>query len=183
MKAIQDGAAFFFITAVGVLSAISILGVWNPMYRDVISKSFETLGLLAVVSMVVIIAGRFIDARQTGAVPVPYVPNPSFHSLRRFTLAVLIVLAAILALLGVLAIWDVVSDKGVLWKSLGSLAILAFSTFIIVLTCLERENIPTVNPDGTTSASASSGLIVTILGLLIAGWVIMSALGSAMGNY
>jgi hypothetical protein len=39
----------------------------------------------------------------------------------------------------VLSIWEVITDKAVLGKSLSSLAILAFSSLIIVMVCLERE--------------------------------------------
>jgi len=177
MKAIQDGAAFFFIAAVATLSVISVLGVWEFFARDVISKSFQTLGLLAVVSIVVIVAGRYIDARHSGQGVPAYVPNAAFSTLRKLTLAILIMLAAVLALLGVMAIWDVIADKDVLWKSIGSLAVMAFASFIIVLTCSEREKLPTVNSDGTTSVAGSNGMVGIILSLLIAGWFIMTALG------
>ncbi|HEV7449249.1 MAG TPA: hypothetical protein VGP13_01790 [Candidatus Paceibacterota bacterium] len=177
MKAIQDAAAFFFVAAVMILSVISVLGVWDFFAHDVISKSFQTLGLLAVVSVVVIVAGRYIDARHSGQGAPAYVPNPAFSMLRKLTLAILIMLAAVLALLGVMAIWDFIADKAVLWKSIGSLAVLAFGAFIIVLTCSEREKLPTVNADGTTSSAGSTGMVSIILALLVAGWFIMTALG------
>lgn len=149
MKKIQDIAGFLFIVCVSVLSIIAILGVWDVFADDVISKSFQTIGLLAAVAVIVIIAGRFIDSRKTEAVGStnamgnPIMPteniNPLFTSIRHVTLVVLIVAVVMLALLGIMAIWDVLADK-VAGKSIGSIAIVAFAAFIIVLTCLEREN-------------------------------------------
>jgi len=177
MKPIQDGASFFFIGAVAVLSIVSFLGVWDLFVQDVISKSFQTLGLLAIVAIVVMVASRFIEARKAGEVAAPYVPHPAFRTLRQVTLSILIMLAAVLALIGVMSIWDFIPDGDVLWKSLGSLAVLAFGAFIIVLTCLEREKLPTVNANGTASNAGSAGLVGVIVALIIAGWFIMTVLG------
>lgn len=139
MKAIQDAAGFAFILAVALFSSIAIFGVWELFDTDVISKSLMTIGLLALVAIIVIVAGRFVGTGQTVPGAVPALPNPAFHSLRRVMLGVLIVAVTLLALLGVLAIWDVIAEKEVLYKSLSSIAILAFAAFVIVMTCLERE--------------------------------------------
>jgi len=139
MKKIQDIAGFVFITAVSVLSFVSILGVWEFFGNDVILKSFQTLGLLAIAAIVIIVAGRFVDHKSEDGSEIIFVPNPLFKTIRMATVGVLIVSASLLALLGVLAIWDVISDKDVLFKSLGSLGILTFTSLISVVTCLERE--------------------------------------------
>ena len=140
MKRIQDAAGFSFIFAVALFSAVAILGVWLVFDVDVIAKSLATVSLLGLVAVIVIIAGRFVGTGQVpGAVVVPPLPNPGFHSIRRVMLGVLIITVSLLALLGVLAIWDVIAEKDVLYKSLSSIGILAFSAFVIVITCLERE--------------------------------------------
>ena len=54
-------------------------------------------------------------------------------------IGVLIVAVTLLALFGVLAIWNVIADKDVLYRSLSSIAILAFAAFVVVITCLKRE--------------------------------------------
>jgi hypothetical protein len=175
MKAIHNAASAFFIAAVGVLSAISILGVWEIFGSDVIGKSFQTLGLLAIIAIVIIVAGRFFESKDVlGA--VPEVPNPVFKVIRRITLGVLIVSASLLALLGVLAIWDVITDKEVLFKSLGSLAIIAFAAFIIVMTCLEREGGSFV-----TNHTKLSGW--TVLGVVILAWILFGFIRSMMFGY
>lgn len=133
---IQNTAAGFFIACVAVLSIISIFGVWEIFSDDVILKSFQTLGLLAFVAVVVIVASRFVgDPSATEEV----VPNPAFRAVRNVTLATLIGSSAFLAFLGVLSIWEVITDKDILFKTLGSLCITAFSSLIIVMVCLERE--------------------------------------------
>jgi hypothetical protein len=140
MKKIEDVAAFIFVVAVAVLSIVSILGVWDFFNQDVINKSFETLGLLAFVAVVVMVAGKFIEGRmgQTENI-APVLPNPTFKVIRQMALTVLIVSVSLLAVLGVLAIWEVIKDKDVLYKSMSSIGILAFSAFIITATSLERE--------------------------------------------
>jgi hypothetical protein len=54
------------------------------------------------------------------------------------TLGALIASASLLALLGVLSIWEVMSSE-VLTKSLSSIGVIAFSSFVIVMICLEKE--------------------------------------------
>lgn len=152
MKKIQNSAALFFIVCAGILGVISVLGVWDVLSDDVITKSFQTISLLAVVSVIVIYAGKFIDARNTSQqvagvdaagnptmLTVEEPVNPIFTSLRHLTIAILIVAVALLALLGIMSIWDVLSGE-VFNKALSSIAIIAFDAFIIVLTCLDREN-------------------------------------------
>ena len=134
---IQNSAAGFFIVAVVILSFVAILGVWDFFSSDVITKSFETLGLLAMVALVVMVASKFVGDPTDPTTIV--VANPLFRAMRNITLGTLIVSSAFLALLGVMAIWDVITDHQVLAKSLSSLAILAFASLVIVITCLDRE--------------------------------------------
>ena len=150
MKKIADIAAYAFMVSVALLSVISILGIWDFFQEDVIGKSFQSIGLLAVVAIIVIMADHFMDKKaiptnigpkvnmETGEVFVTDASHGVFIIIRKITLVLLIASAAFLALLGILAIWEVLSGD-VLHKSLASLAIMAFSSFVIVLTCLERE--------------------------------------------
>ena len=166
MRAIQDTAAFFFIVAVIILSAVSIFGVWDIFDGDVVGKSFMTLGLLSVIAIIILAAGKFIDNKSEAQAIVP--PNPAFGSLRRIMLGVLIVSASLLALVGVLVIWDVIGEAKILWKSLGSIAIIAFSSFLIVMTCREREMVMTV--DGH-KRNVSLGAIISLV--LVGGFFLM----------
>ncbi len=141
MKSLQNFATGLFIVAVSILTVISIMGVWDFFEQDVISKSFQTLSLLAFVSIIILVASRHIENRSVDpSLPVvPEVPSPMFAAIRQLTITILVASASLLALLGVLSIWEVIADKDVLYKSLGSLAILAFGSFLILMTCLERE--------------------------------------------
>ncbi|MDD5165177.1 MAG: hypothetical protein PHG25_01385 [Candidatus Pacebacteria bacterium] len=160
MKNIQNITAFIFIGAIIILTGISVLGVWNVFGGDVILKSTQTLGLLAIVSIIIIVAGKFLNHQQEGVIPVPQAPDPSFRSIRQIILTVLIISLSILAILGVLTIWDAFSDHSVLYKSLGSVAILAFSSFLIVLTCLDRENSPILHKKDVNSPGPLIVLLV-----------------------
>lgn len=155
---IQNAAAGVFIACVVVLTAISVFGVWDIFSGDVIMKSFETLGLLALVAIVVIVASNFVG--DPGAANVVAVPNPGFRIMRNVTLTTLIASSTFLALLGVMSIWELISDQKVLGKSLSSLAIVAFASLIIVLLCLEREKSPLWEK---RSAEISGGAIIAAI--------------------
>lgn len=166
MKAIQDTVAFFFITAVIILAGVAIFGVWDIFGKDVINKSFMTLGLLSVISLIIMVAGRFVDNKSDVAFAVP--PNPAFGSIRRIMLGILIATTSLLALLGVLAIWEIITKGDVLWKSLGSISIIAFSSLIVVMTCREREMILSGNG---RSKNLSLGTVVLLV--LVGYWLLM----------
>ena len=172
MKKIQNGAAYVFILSVVILATISICGVWKIFDADVITKSIQTFGLLSIVAVIVIIAGRFIDSREQLSVSsngvaesLPF-SNPVFTSIRKITLALLITSVSLLALFGVLAIWDILSGE-ILNKSLSSIAIIAFASIVIVITCLEREK------HKLMQQKMSGGVILL---LILLGWVFLQAL-------
>jgi hypothetical protein len=177
MKKIQDIAALFFITAVAVLSVISILGVWNFLEHDVIMKSFETLGLLAFAAVIVIVAGHFIGSHaEVGA--LPEVPNPLFNELRKGTIGLVIVSVSILALLGVLSIWEVVG-KEILNKSFTSLLVIAFGAFVMILTCLEREG--WLSESKANGGGFSAGRVIAVLlGIFILLPMLLSFMASSL---
>lgn len=170
MKKIQDGAAIFFIVCTAVLASISVLGVWEFFSKDVITKSFETIGLLAVVSVIIIFASMFIDTRRGShstaldamgnPIVEPVVINPIFGTIRRMTVVILIVSVALLALLGVMSIWELLT-RDIVTRSLSSMAVIAFSALIVVLTCLEREE----NKYMHSKNQPMSGGVIIIIGL------------------
>ncbi len=175
MKKLQNVAAFLFIICVVVLSVVSILGVWDIFGSDVITKSFQTLGLLAGVSVIIMIAGRFTDshhealqANALGTLEPAVVPeiNPAFTKIRYATVATLVTSIGILALLGVLSIWEVMEGT-VLTKSVSSIGIAAFASFIIVVTCLEREHHKILQQKFSGGA---------ILLLILIGWILLVSL-------
>lgn len=129
-----------FIASLAVLTVVAVLGVWNVFAHDVITKSFQTLGVVALVAVVIIIAGRFMDTSPDTGMASSMVPM--FKAIRYLTLTTLIASVSLLALVGVLSIWNVISDTQVLYKSLSSIAIVAFSSYLSVAVCLERENHP-----------------------------------------
>ena len=167
---IQNTAAGLFIICVSVLSAVSILGVWEFFSSDVITKSFETLGLLAFVAVLVIVASKFVgDPHAIDEAPVSH---PGYHAIRNITLVTMIASSVLLALLGVLSIWDVISDTSTIHKSLSSLGIIAFASMIIVMVCLEREQ----HPFWKKRAREMTGGSVLAAILLI--WLLLAFIGS-----
>lgn len=161
MKPIQDIASLLFIAATAVLTFVCVLGVWELFDRDIIVKSFETVGLLAGVAVLIIVAGKYIGAGQASSMPV--LPNPLFATVRNATLGVLIIAAALLALVGVLSIWELISDRDVLYKSIGSLSVLAFGAFVIVVAAMERENNPLLKRPEVTAGGVVGALALLYL--------------------
>lgn len=174
MKKIQDGSAFIFIICVLVLTVISIMGVWDVLGKDVITKSMQTVGLLAVVSMIVIAAGKFVDSKKqmaidpvtNTAIEVPVQINQGFPVIRHITVVLLIIATTMLALLAVLGIWDVLSGE-TLHKSLSSIAIIVFSSLIIVAVSMEREN------NKLLKTKISGGLVFIVI---VVAWIAFTLL-------
>lgn len=160
---IQNIAAGFFIACVLVLTIVSILGIWSIFSNDVIAKSFETLGILALVAIIVIVASKFVGDPSAEAEPA--MPSHGYRSIRNSTLVTLIVSSTLLAFLGVLSIWDVITSTDILHKSLSSLSIIAFSSLIIVMVCLEREQNSFWKKHGRemTGGSVILGIVLIIL--------------------
>jgi hypothetical protein len=170
MKKLQDVSALIFIFCIGILSAVSVLGVWNLFDRDVISKSVETLALLAFVAIIIIVAGHYVEDRSKSDQTLPEPAHPAFRSIRRSTLAILIASVALLALLGVLAIWQIIVGD-IVGKSLASIAVIAFGSFVIVMTCLQREDLP-----GMRKHAGAGSTIRMLLLILVFGWVLSAFL-------
>ncbi len=143
MKKIQDSSAFVFIGCVVVLALVSILGIWKIFDSSVIEKSAQTVALLAIVSVIMIVAGRAVDGRDQETVMsadpnLTPVINPKFTTIRHLTVVILILAVSLLALFGVLAIWEVLNGE-VLHRALSSISVIVFSSFVIIVTCMERE--------------------------------------------
>lgn len=167
MRAVQDTVAFFFIAMVVILAGIAIFGVWEIFEEDVIGKSFMTLGLLSIIAVIIMVAGRFVDNKSDAAALA--VPNPAFGSIRRMMLGVLIASATLLALLGVLAIWEVLTRGEVLFKSLGSIGIIAFASLLVVMTCREREM---VLSGDSRKKNFSLGTIIILV--FVGSWLVLT---------
>ena len=84
----------------------------------------------------------------------------------QITLTILIISVSLLAILGVLAIWEVIKDKDVLFKSLSSVGIIAFGAFIITVTSLEREGNNFLNQKGKSFSAGTIVLIIFLVYLL-----------------
>lgn len=161
IKKYQDRAGFFFVAAVAILAIVSILGVWDIFSVDVVTKSFQTFGLLALVTVIVVVSGRFVGTSLKNEISVPDQPNQAFLAIRRTTLGVLIISVVALALIGVLTIWEVISEQETLFKSLSSIGILVFCSFVIVLMCLERER------SGSRGKNSIGTIILILIFLLL----------------
>ena len=161
MQKIANVAAHLFIISIIILSTISILGVWDFFSNDVISKSFQSIGLLGFVAFIILVADHFLDQRTES----PMVSGSAifFKALRALTLRILILAVTFLALFGIMAIWEIFSGE-IFRKSLASIAIMTFSSLVIVITCLERENNPILY---RKKISSSFIILLIILAFLI----------------
>jgi hypothetical protein len=170
MKKLSDIVAYIFIAALALLTIITIFGIWDFISKDVISKSFQSIGLLALVSIIILIADNFLDKERTESKIIidPQTGNEmvvsgnlSFQVIRNSSIVILIISAVFLALIAVLSIWEILNET-ILSKSVSTIGVIAFSTLIAVVTCLNRENHPILKKQ---SVSPLIGAGFLILGL------------------
>lgn len=138
-RKLVDIVAVVFIVCTGLLTVLSLLSIWKFVSSDVLMKSMATVGIIAFASVITLLASR-----SMGKTDVPEAPQSSelvafFSILRSITSIVLIISVVILTLVGVLAIWDVISDKTFLSRVISSMLVLAFSSFITIFACADRE--------------------------------------------
>ena len=157
MKKIQDFAAGFFIICVIFLSVISVLSVWKIFSADIFEKSFQTIGLLAVVAAIVLVAGKFIGKDSRNETESIQLASPAFSTVRGATVVFLIALVVLFAFVGALSIWELL-DGEIVQKSLSSIAIIAFGAFVVIIACLQREG----KLSSVHSAGSEAGLSGTI---------------------
>ncbi len=150
---------------------MAILGVWDFLDGDVIDKSFQTVALLAFVTIVLVASARFMDAKK-GDSTDPQVlaeitqSKAMFANIRHITLSIFIGALGILALLGVLSIWEVVGGD-VMSKSLSSIAVLGFSALIVLIACLLREDNPALVGGSTEGKMSITRIILTVLFVIL----------------
>jgi hypothetical protein len=136
-----------------------------------------SIGLLAVVAIMIIVADHFIEKKDDASITPARTSAssestaPVFKTIRTITLSTLIFSVAWLALLGILAIWEILVGD-VLHKALASIAIVGFASLIIAITCLERESAS--NPH---KKNISIGLIAVVI---IVGWIVTMIVGSIL---
>lgn len=162
-KKLADGAAFALIQFILILTAVSLLAIWEYLGKDILQKSFYSVAFISIFAIVIIVAEKFL-AHDAPVAPTAQIPptDPAaitvqtgiqessvFTAIRRMSVIILIISATVLAFVGLLAIWDIF-PKELTYKSTSSLAVLAFSSFLNVMICLQREkkNIPIVGSLG-----------------------------------
>ncbi len=169
-KKIVDFIALFFILCVGFLAVISILSIWKVIDGDVVFKSLATVGIVAFASIVSLIASRYmgdsssVETNDNSLVPL-------FGAIRYLTSGILIVCITLLTIIGVMAIWDMITDKDTLAKVVGSMIVLAISSMIMVVSCADREG-KTVFGKQSEGHNNQVSLGRIILLLVIGAWVL-----------
>lgn len=163
-KRISDIVALFFVFCIGILTALCLLSIWKFIDGDVVIKSMATIGIVAFASIIALFASRTMSGNDPQSDISPYLPM--FTSLRYFTSTLLIISVAVLALIGVMAIWEFMTDKAIITKSVVSMIIIAFSSFLAIATCAERENRTIFGKvrEGKSHFSIGSIIVLVILG-------------------
>ena len=170
MKKLQDYSALLFIVSLIILTIVSVLGIWKFFEGDVVAKSFETIGLLAVVSGIIMFAGKYMGSNVQEYPVAGEVPQPSlmFPKVRFGTVVALVVSLVVAAFLGVLSIWEVLSSD-ILNKSWSSIAVIGFCSLIIILVCLIREGHKFFSSNSDSHFSISRVIGYSFLGLILLG--------------
>jgi hypothetical protein len=166
MKKIANVAGYLFILSVAILTVVAILGVWDFATDETVWKAFQTIGLLGIVTLIVLFAERFID-RNPNLDNSNTIAVERFKAIRHFTVILLIVAIALLALFGVMSIWEIL-DEDVSSKALSSIGIVAFSAFLMIITSLNRENHKLLRrPEGHRTSVESIILLLIIVAVVL----------------
>ena len=158
-------ASLMFMGSAALLSLVSILGIWGILDDSAVEKAFETIAFLGVVAIVMLVPGRFIDHNKISAHSDEKFDarmKTHFADIRHASLIMLMTAGGWLGLIGVFSIWDML-ERDVLFRSISSIAVLGFLTFITVIMCHERENTSHRSKEMVTGISMG---IMLLLGAL-----------------
>lgn len=178
---LKEGASLLFMLCVTILTGISILAIWDLLPEDVIGKSMATMGIIALALLLVVFAGGFFrrgEEVSAGAEQLtPFETNPIFPFIRKTSVTFIIASVVLLALFGIMSIWEVF-PRETLFKSLSSIALIAFSFFIMVLTCMvnEKGKLSGVDSEGKTGSQSQSAGVYLFLGIVLLAWIFASFL-------
>lgn len=140
MTKIANYATYFFILTTLVLTLVSVAGIWGALNEDVIAKSFASVGLIAIASVVVLIVEAFSDKKAvTKEEAADYMEAMQIFSfLHRISVTLIIVSLAVCVFLGLLSIWEIMNEAG-FSKSISSIATIGFYALITLGVCINRE--------------------------------------------
>ena len=153
--------ALVFILITTVIAGLSLLGIWDILADQVIARTLLTITLLVVISLVVGYAYQYInpfdhtdESNDT--------PWPVFTALRKSFLSLLIASVFVLGLVGVLSIWEIISEENI-FKVFSSIAVLSISSGIITVVCLNRERHERFTKFFNTSNVSTETAVVGVL--------------------
>lgn len=158
MTKIANYATYFFILTTLALTIVSIGGIWGALNNDVVWKSFESIGLIAIASMVVLVVEAFSDKKKvTQEEASEYMEALHvFTFLHRISVTIIIVSLVVCVFLGLLSIWEIMDSDG-LYKAVSSIATIGFYALITLGVCISRETkIKSTEVIGVAPASASA---------------------------
>lgn len=167
-RKLVDIVAIVFMVCTGLLTVLSLLSIWKFVSSDVLMKSMATVGIVAFASVITMVASRSMGGADTSEAPQSAELTAFFSILRSITSAVLIVSVVMLTLIGVLAIWDVISDKTFLSRVISSMLVLAFSSFITIFACADREGKTIFGKTKELESKSMSGGSMLVLLLIVA---------------
>lgn len=145
MRKTKDFVSHFFILSTVFLTFISIYAIWSNNARDLFVKSFESVLLMLFVSLVILVASKYMHSDEELAALQNDEQGEinsieTFKIIRKGTVSMLIGFTTILGFIGMMSIWDLFKDKTILQKSLASVSSLIFSSIVIIVVCILRSN-------------------------------------------
>lgn len=140
MTKIANYATYFFILTTLALTVVSIGGIWGALNEDVVWKSFESIGLIAIASVVVLVVEAFSDKKAVSQEEASEYMEALhvFSFLHRISVTLIIVSLVVCVSLGLLSIWEIMDTDG-LYKAVSSIATIGFYALITLGVCISRE--------------------------------------------
>ncbi len=161
MTKFANGAAYFFIFTSFVLTVISAAGIWNVFTEDVVWKSFQSIGLIALACVIILAVDGFSAKKSLSQEEVSETEGSikGFGFFHTIAVTILITSVAVCVFLGLLSIWDIVKGD-VLYKSLSSIATIGFFSLLTVIVCNKRTaDMKKMLPMTVTSVTSVSPVV------------------------
>ncbi|MDP3988815.1 MAG: hypothetical protein Q8P93_01110 [bacterium] len=143
MKNFANISAAIFIVLIIIATALSMLGIWELLSDEIFSKSIQTIALISVVAVILMVADHVSGMRAVDTETTLTVSEATylqvFIGIKKATFVILTLSVVFFAFMGILSIWDVITKGEIMEKSLGSIGVVAFSSILIMIACMERE--------------------------------------------
>lgn len=131
-RSIERIAVGTLVFSVSILSIVGLMAIWEMLSEDVLWKSFSTIGVLAVVALVIMGIARVASNYYQNQPKMPQPESVEWRAARNVLLAIVGAAFLFFAALSIMSIWDFIGDDS-LWHAINSMILLCVSAVIMLV--------------------------------------------------